>query len=237
MSTLCYAMVRGSVARFTLLDSCGAPLPGPRSVVVTKGIAQVSIEERVDTTGDQLLRNDEDVPRVLIRGETNTVGYGASIGLRGVDPEVVSLLTGQPLVTNAQGDVVGNDVLTRQAPSNFAMEIWSKLDQPVGDYTHGYTLFPRLRGGRLGGFSVAGNAAVSFSVNGARALRMSRWGSNPHSGGGWDTVPWDVGAWDETTYPLVGTRLHWRNMLTDFVPEPRCGAYLLPETQPVYVID
>lgn len=246
MTTNCYAMVRGSAARFTLLDQRGAPIQGSRSVVTTKGISKVSINESVDTQPTELMRNEVDSPRVLFRSKVNTVGYTAALDLIGVDPDLISFLTGQPVVANSAGDLVGNDALLHLPVVNFAMEIWSKLAQPVNGYTHGYTLFPRLRGGRVSGFAFS-NSAVSFSVTGARTYRMSRWGLGPHAlrwtGGGWDMLPWDTERWDEGAVNCgarppgdfdrlpqeVGNNLHWKNFLVDYVPMVQCGAQPLSD--------
>lgn len=202
MSTQCYAMVRGSVARFTLLDHRGAPVAGPDSVVVTKGVAQVALTEVTEAQASTLHRSDYDRPRVLLRGKTQTIGYGAEIKLLGVDPDLIYLLSGQSKVLNALGDVVGNDQKTRTPTVNFAMEIWSRLAAPVDGYNFGYTLFPRLRGGRLGGFSY-GNSAVSFTVTGARTYRNAKWGYGPFdltwNGLGWDLTPWDTTPWDDAS--------------------------------------
>src|SRR5690606_30983160 len=83
------------------------------------------------------LRPENNEPRVLIREKTAVTGYGVDIELRSVNPALIALLSNQREVVNAQGDVVGNDVMTRRAPSNFAMEVWSKLVPAVDGMTHG----------------------------------------------------------------------------------------------------
>lgn len=238
MATQCYAMVRGSVARFTLLDRRGAPVEGETSVVTTKGIAQVQINEATTDQSLDLMRDEEDRPRVLLRGKTETTGYTADISLAGVDPDLIWMLTGQPRVTNAAGDVVGNDATLKLPVRHFAMEVWSRLTSPVNGYLYGYTLFPRLGGGVLGGFAFS-NGAVSFSINEARSRRVSKWGFGPY------TLRWDGESWhpcglvpiDESVMynrmgKAVGSHTHWRTFLVDSAPVPQCGA------QPLYdVID
>lgn len=247
MTTKCYAMVRGSVARFTLLDTRGKPVQGESSVVVTKGISEVRINEITETQSTDLVRNETDDPRLLMHGREQTLRFQTDINLLGVDPDLLWMLTGQPVVENAAGDVVGNDVVLRLPVRSFAMEVWSKLAQPVDGYTHGYTVFPRMRGGRIGGFGFGGGA-VSFSINDARTTRASRWGYGPYSlrwnGGGWDINPWDTDPWDEAASRCainadpntsmhqrlgtpVGRNLHWRMFLVDWAPTSSCGAQAL----------
>lgn len=199
MTAHCYAMVRGSVARFTLLDACGAPVVGSPSMIVTSGISKISINERTENRGTDLIRSGREDPRILFRGKTQTMGYTADLDLCGVDPDLLWLLTGQSRVTNYNGDVVGNDATTKLPVANFAMEVWSRLAQPVNGYTYGYTVFPRIRGGRVGGFSF-GNGGLNLSITGARTVRMSKWGVGPYNLRGdsaaWDTMGWDTGPWD-----------------------------------------
>jgi hypothetical protein len=201
MDTKCYSMVRGKVARFTMLDHRGAPVEGDRSVVVTSGIIKAAISEIVEDQSNELVRNDNDFSRVLIRGKPRTMGYGVDLDLCGVDPDLISILTGQPVVLNATGDVSGNDFLSKMPVSNFAMEIWSKLDVPVDGYQYGYTLFPRLRGGRMSSLNYT-NTGVDLTVGAAKTYRMSRWGYGPYSlrwsGDGWDMSGWDESGWDES---------------------------------------
>lgn len=252
-------MVRGGVARFTLLDRFGTPVQGDSSVIVTKGLSQVMINEISDSRGNDLRRSDFDKPRVLLRGKTNTIAYSADISLVGVDPDLLWMLTGQPRVENAAGDVVGNDATLRLPVSNFSMEIWTRLAVPVDGYRYGYTLFPRMRGGRVSGFAFSGGA-VNFRVTGSRTARNARWGFGPFD------LRWDGDAWscltDTPSTTLLGfgagsfgmmpfgdsemgsrveyTRLgsevsrnvHWKNFLLSQAPQPQCGA------QPLYdVID
>lgn len=260
MSTACYAMVRGSVARFTLTDKFGAPIIGPKSTLTTKGIAVVAIDETTESLGSDLLRNDSDDPRILIRGVDQTIRYAATITLTNVDPDLVAMLTSQQAVADYSGNIVGNDVKTRVTVANFAMEIWSKLE-PGSGHKYGYTLFPRLRGGRFGGFSFS-DGAVTFQITGASTTRMSKWGLGPYllvnipDFAGWDNYPWDEFPWDTEPagsdpscddsevgpddFPQglptpVGPNTHWLNFLLDQAPTPTCGAE--PLVLPNIIID
>lgn len=195
MTTYCYAMVRGEVARFTRLDSCGRPVEGEESVVVTSGLSVIRINEIVDTKNPELIRSERDDPRLLLPAKTRTIGYSADLTLTKVDPDLIWLLTGRPRVENYDGDTVGNDATLHLPTTNFAMEVWSKLAKPVDGYGYGYTLFPRIRGGRVGGFSI-NNGAINFSIEGAKTIRGAKWGVGPYSLR-WTPAGWDMGGWDE----------------------------------------
>ena len=221
----CFELTRGCVLRATLLDSCGLPLGGPRSSVVTKCAAKVTVTPVISTRSDEVLRDDDNKGSIHIPAKSTTTRYTADLDLIGVNPDLITLLTGHPLVRNARGDVVGNDIITTLAPSNFALEIWTKLARPVSGNRYGWTLLPRLRGGRLTAPRFA-NAAVNFNVVGAHTVPSSLWGTGPYANG-WDSTGWDMGPWDETPIQMVGPRTHWRVSLADHIPVPSCGAQAL----------
>ena len=225
MAAPCFELTRGRVIRATLLDACGHPVDGPRSSVVTKCVAKVTLTEINTQRSDEVLRNDENKPRIHIRAKTTPLRYAVDINLLGVNPALLNLMTNQPLVRNAYGEVVGVDMKVAQAPSNFALEVWTKLAQPVSGNRYGWTLLPRLRGGRVSGTKFA-NAAVNFNVVGAHSVRSALWGTGPYAQG-WDTIGWDMGPWDEVPAQMVGARTHWRQALSDHMPTPRCGPLAL----------
>lgn len=227
MATQCYAQVRGSVIRVTRLDACGNPDPGASAVVVSKRVSSVTIGEVTEEGTNIRERNFGDELCVVDDSYTQTVGYTADIALCGVDPELVSLLTGQPVVTNAAGDIVGFDATTSVNLDSFgfALEIWSRIAgtdcNEAGFRPWGYTVFPFLKGGRVGGFSFE-NGAVQFTIAGAQT----------RDGNGWGVGPFDVDR-DESDLeaPLnsaLDTNTHYRNvMVTLDPPTATCGSQAL----------
>ena len=227
MTTKCYAQVRGSVIRVTRLDSCGNPDPGASAVVVSKRVSTVTIDEVTDDGTNIRERNFADELCIVDDAFTTIIGYTADIALCGVDPDLVSLLTGQPVVTNAAGDIVGFDATTDIDLDSFgfAIEVWSRIAGAACDASGfrpwGYTVLPFLKGGRVGGFSFE-NGAVQFTISGAQT----------RNGNGWGVGPYDVDR-DETdaAAPLnsaLGTNTHYRNILVTLdPPEASCGAFAL----------
>jgi hypothetical protein len=227
VATECYAQVRGRVIRVTRLDSCGNPDPGASAVVVSKRISTVTIDEVTDDGTNIRDRNFGDELCVVDDAFTTVIGYTADIALCGVDPALISLLTGQPTVANAAGDIVGFDANTGIDLDSFgfALEIWSRIAgsacDPSGNRKWGYTPFPFLKGGRLGGFSFE-NGAVQFTISGAQT----------RDGNGWGVGPYDVDR-DELGDPAplhtpLGVNTHYRNIqVTLDPPEASCGAFAL----------
>jgi hypothetical protein len=102
-------------------------------------------------------------------------------------------------------EIRGFDSVTRLSPVSFGLEVWSRLAGQVcgpsisvgfdeggfdmggfggvgdvgGNRDYGYTLFPHLRGGRLGGFTFS-NGLVSFNIRGAQTRKAPRWNVGPY---------------------------------------------------------
>jgi hypothetical protein len=184
MPTKHYAQVRGSVIRVTRLDSCGNPVTGASSVVVSKRVSTVTVDEVTEDGTDVRERNFADELCIVDDAKTAIIGYTVDVALCGVDPELISFMTGQPTVTNAAGDIVGFDVNSDIDLDGFgfAIEVWSRISGvacgSAGSRPWGYTVFPFLKGGRLGGFSFE-NGAVQFTVSGAQTRDGNGWGVGP----------------------------------------------------------
>ena len=229
MPTKCYAQVRGSVIRVTRLDACGIPDPGASAVVVSKRISTVTIDEVTDEGTNIRERNFADELCVVDDAFTSVIGYTADIALCGVDPDLISLLTGQPTVLNAAGDVVGFDATSTVDLDGFgfALEVWSRIAgsacDPSGFRPWGYTVFPFLKGGRIGGFSFE-NGPVSFTISGAQTRDGNGWGSGPFdvdrgAGPGFAPIP---------LFTPLGENTHYRNVVVTLdPPAASCGAFAL----------
>jgi hypothetical protein len=200
MTTECYAMVRGSAIRVTELGKRGQ-IPDTIRFATSKSVAKVVINEVVESGGNERLDSDTDdnTPRLRLAKSDQTIQYKADIDFLRVDPGVLSLVAGVPLVYDSGGggfggdafgedpfggvvgNVVGFDSKTRMLPVSFALEVWTKLaGNPCagGQRQYGYTLFPFLKGGYLSGVTFA-NGLVSFNLRGAQTRRVSRWGVGP----------------------------------------------------------
>lgn len=227
MATQCYAQVRGRVIRVTRLDGCGNPDPGASAVAVSKRVSSVTVNEVTEDGTNIRDRNFADELCVVDDSYTQILGYSTDITLCGVDPDLISLFTGQPVVMNAAGDVVGFDATTNVDLDSFgfALEVWSRIAGTAcdasGNRPWGYTVFPFLKGGRIGGFSFE-NGAVQFTISGAQT----------RDGNGWGVGPFDVDRDGSNNPAPLNTALdvnaHFRNILVTLdPPEAACGAVAL----------
>lgn len=228
MSTDCYAMVRGSGLRVTALDRCGDFTEPIRYAASTSAI-RVVLNEVSDNAPSELLRNDQEDPRIRLASSDQTIRYTLDADFLRVDPGILSLIAGTPVVPDALGNFIGFDSETKISPVAFGMEIWTRLagencvwngagfdtvgfdTDPFGGGVqvrqYGYTLFPFLKGGTLSGFAFT-NGLVSFNLRGAQTRRMPQWNVGPYDING----PW------QRLLTAIGSTTLWRTLKTSYPP-------------------
>jgi hypothetical protein len=225
-TTKCLSLVKGRRIRVTALDSCGRPIYGDCSQVTSKGFISVAFTANTTDSDEISVTNAAGEVCVYEAAVTSLTGYGIEISFCEVDPELFALVTGQPVVTAADGEtVIGFDVDTKIGleNSNFALELWA--GSPTGDAcategasgSYGYLLLPFLKGGILGDFTVE-NGAVTFTLTGANTSEGNSWGSGPYD------VMLDGSAVPGPMSSPVSTSTALRTMIVDLAPpEAACG--------------
>jgi hypothetical protein len=225
-TTKCFSLVRGRALRVTRLDGCGVPVPGPDSVVVSEGFITVGLTANTDEGTEINVTNAAGNVCILDQPAPKFTGYGVTVEFCGVDPALISLMTGQEQVYDATGETaigfrMNTDVNADE--SGFALEMWSNVPAAACEagqtgQLYGYFLIPFLKGGVIGDFTI-GNDAVNFTLSGA----------NSKDGNGWGSGPYDVVS-DDTQLPSplldpLDPNDHLHMQLTD-VPPPdtdTCG--------------
>jgi len=229
--TKCLSPVKGRRLRVTRLDSCGRPVFGEDSQAVSKGFVTVSFTANTTESDEINVTNAAGEVCIYEASVQQLVGYGIEIQFCGVDPDLLSIVTGQPVVLGWDGStVIGFDVDTQIELSqvNWGFELW--MGAPTGNAcategaqgSFGYLLLPFLSGGILGDFTVE-NAAVTFTVTGASTKEGNGWGVGPYN---------DIMLGNQTPTPLPGpmptpvsSSTALRLIEVDLLPpEPVCGA-------------
>jgi hypothetical protein len=183
MSNVCFPILRGRRLRATRLDGCGNPVLGPDSVVITKGFISVALTANNEEGEEINVTNANGDVCVLDTPLPKLKNYSVEITFCDVNPVLVNLMSGQPLVMNGT-DTVGfrmNSEIDASA-QGFALELWTGVasDTCSTDGTsYGYLLLPFLQGGTLGDFTVE-NAAINFTLTGAITKKGSPWGVGPY---------------------------------------------------------
>lgn len=185
-SSKCFSLVRGRVMRVTRLDGCGARVLGPDSQVTSDGFISVALTANTDDGTTISVTNAAGKICILDEPCPLFTGYSVDVEFCGVDPALVQLMTGQPIVTDAAGNVgtgfrMNTDI--DACLSGFALEVWSSVPAAACDLNvgaaYGYFLIPFLKGGIIGDFTI-GNDAVNFTMTGANSKDGSAWGVGPY---------------------------------------------------------
>lgn len=178
--------LRGRMMRVTELDGCGNVALGPRASVASDGFITVGLTANNDE-GEAITQtnaagreciSDTPVPKFK--------NWTVAITFCGVEPELFTLITGQPLVYAADGTTpIGFDIESDIDVENlgFALEVWMGVDVDACDedaqVEYGYAVLPFVKGGSIGDWSIE-NAAINFSIAGAQTKNGSHWGVGPY---------------------------------------------------------
>lgn len=186
MPTDCLNIVRGKRVRVTTLETCGTPPASgtPDSYVVTSGFVTVTLSADIEAGDDIVVKNANGDLCISDRSHDQLKRWMVSIDLCEVDPDLVSMMTGSPLETNGDGDVVGFRSVTGPLDQEFALELWSGTEQgacsPEGVPRYGYFLLPYVTGGSFGDLTVE-NDGVTVTLEDAFTLSNSNWGVGPYN--------------------------------------------------------
>ena len=192
MPTESWSSVRGTRMRLTRLDECCKPLAALATCafLVSKGFVSVAYSPEISEAEEIELKNANGDICVSDPGCDVLKWVNTTLSLCNVDPDVLSFVTGSPLVLDSAGNSVGNRIQTGQACKvNFALEVWTDIpgqDCAAGAKQYGYFLAPCIGGGILGDWTIE-NDALNLELN-----------AKARSGSGWGSGPWDV---DNTAVP------------------------------------
>ena len=231
MATTCWSSVRGKVMRATKVDECGAVVAGPKGTLTTKGFVQVSYSLEVDE-GTEISIPDANGDLCISEPGTPTIKWvNVEIQFCRVDPDLVNMITGFPVVTDPTGGGVGFRIRdTIQANAGTGLEVWSDVSgtggicAAGGQRLYGYFLLPWVNKGIISGDILIQNGEATFTLSGKGV-----------KGSGWDTGPYLV---DTVDIPVAGTPAKLAtaigpNDLMDLhvtsvpPPTPACGATVL----------
>jgi len=170
--------------RVTKTDGCCGPEYGDDNSIVTDGFVSVALTANISEAEEITVTNANGKTCVRDTGSPTFDGYGVELTFCEVQPCLFSMITGQPLVTDQGGNIIGfkmNSQITLDS-SGFALEVWMGVPGVAceGDAgASGYLLLPCLQGGVIGDFTIE-NAAITFSITGAATKDGNAWGTGPY---------------------------------------------------------
>lgn len=219
MAAVCYTPLRGLVMRVTELDNCGA-IPVDAVQVTSKGFFTI--------TPSADFEDGQDFARALADGSLCVSDkepplrkrWNLAMELCGVNPDLISLITGYPVELDG-ADPVGFRLETGRADARFAVELWSALSLSGGcdgtDECYQYALFPNVSGASVlpGPFA---NARQDFTVEGAYTDGGEGWADGPY------LVVGEVGAPTDLPVPMTSDQHGLIRRTCVPPPTPGCDA-------------
>lgn len=186
MASECFSLLRFAAARVTKLNSCGAVVEDECSTASTVGgiITVAMTRELVERQDYTTLDGDGNICIPDTKAEI-LKWIPVEITFCKVDPEMLNIMTAEPLVLNDATEPLAVGWRTQQGSASnsyFGFEGWvrvSSSDCPDGDVEYGYFLLPFVKEGIIGDITFE-NAAATFTVS-AIAVIGSQWGLGPYN--------------------------------------------------------
>jgi hypothetical protein len=173
--------------RVTKLDGCGNVVLGPDSKVVSDGFISIALTPNVQQGESIQIDNAWGTRKVDEVPTPKFVNWTAEFTFIGVNPELLAMMTGMPVVLGPDGVEVNGFRINSDVDVDllgFATEFWTGVSGDVCDEDSatlwGYGLLPFFKGGSIGGITVQ-NGAINFTVTGAQSKRGSMWGVGPYN--------------------------------------------------------
>lgn len=231
----CDLIANLDVVRATRVDNCGVPVTGESSAFVSECVASIAMNVNVDTQDDILYRAANGTLCGVKRGCPTLLGYDVEFNFFQVSPELLDVLTNQPVVMDAGGSPVGTDSCSIDCRGGFALEFWAELIgqncTDTGAQKYLYVLLPWITNAYINDLEI-GSDQVTF-----QALGSTR------AGGGWGVGPYDV---VDTSVPPatpvagpmltpLGATCHRRMQIVTVappVPDPACDYAPVPVPTP-----
>lgn len=223
MAGKCISLVKGRRIRLTRVNDCGIPTYGEGNQVTSKGFISVAFTANSTTSDEISQTNAAGEVCVFEPAEDSFTGYGVEVQFCEVDVELFALATGQEVYYDAAGNPIGFTVNTKiERDGGFALELWAGspgadvCSDPNAQGSYGYLLFPFIKGGIVGDFTIE-NGAATFTIS----------GSTTRDGNGWGVGPYDVLPSGATAAPLpspLDTNDHMLMVVTTIAPpDAQCG--------------
>ncbi|MFB0617225.1 hypothetical protein [Streptomyces sp. AGS-58] len=221
----CPLIANADVMRVTRLDQCGHPVPGPNGFVFDC-FSSLAMNNNSDDGDDIEYKAANGRVCGYRKGCPTFRGFDLELNVFSVSPELIEILTGNPVYMSWDGKPIGFDTCSIKCSSGFALELWAEvLGNECEDGSQGqwiYFLLPWVANGLLGDLEI-GSEAVTLQITGST-----------RAGGAWDVGPYKVQPTDATGTPgplltPLGDQCHRRTFITATPPPvPSCDYALVP---------
>jgi hypothetical protein len=140
-------LVRGRVARFTLVDQCGMPQI-TNSMYVTDGFVMIKQTKNMDMGTEIKVRGADGTIKEYEPGRATLTHFATEIQFIKIDPAAIVMLSGDPLVLDYAGAATGwEEKALVKLTQNFALEVWTSTSGApcsANSPYSGYMLYPMI---------------------------------------------------------------------------------------------
>jgi hypothetical protein len=185
MASVCFTPFKIPRVRVTKLDSCGVVVEGECSSVATDGIITVEMTQELEDREDFFQKNGDGEFCVEETDSPKLKWINLTITFCNVDPELVNIMTGSPLVMSDADEPEAIGYRTRTgtiSTVNFGFEGWNRVTGQAAcdgaSAAYLYNLWPWVVEGRMGDVTYQ-NGTANFQVV-ARTRGGSQWSSGPY---------------------------------------------------------
>lgn len=236
MTTVCFTPFKIPKVRVTQLNSCGAPVTGC-STVVSDGIISVAMTVEYEPRQEFFIKNGNGDFCVRETNPPILKWINLVLTFCNVDPELVNIMSAEPLYTNDATSPVSIGYSTQEgsaANANFALEGWTRLANNggvacSGGVEYGYMLLPWIVEGTVGDVTYE-NGAANFVLN-ARTRSGSPWGTGPYFVSYSDNPSGSLTP--KALFTPIGSTQHKRMFITRYAPPAAtCGCTTLSSLTP-----
>jgi hypothetical protein len=191
MSDLSGVPIKGRVARFIKLDSCGNPITGASGLqVITNGFISVQMEPQYEDGEQQRQRLADGSFCVQDNDPPSWINDQLTIMLCGVCPSVDQIVSGARLLTTGATTGIGAAYSEGLVTARFSLELWQNMsgagqcDPATGAPRYLYHAWPNVGNAKMGQSTVE-NAPFTKQYVAQSDSVGTLWGDGPGSLGPW----------------------------------------------------
>lgn len=190
-----FPLVKGKTLRLSKINGCGMPIAGARNRLVTNGYVSLSLTAVMKDAADLTQDNAEGLTCFEDRTAPERRWYTPALELCGVDPDVVTMLTGWETILDGALDVVGfRDDKKIESDFGIAMELWTsgKSEDDCPDIPDSDAILSATGSGRKYGYFLFGGtewmpgditigASVATLTLTGKTIALPHWGKGPYN--------------------------------------------------------
>lgn len=185
MVAVCATPIKARLMRVIRLDTCGVPVSGAGSLIVSKGFVSIEIAPEYEDGQEFIVKNANGDFCVNEKDPNTLKRVGMTMNFCAVDPDLISIVAGERVLTTGgpatgTGVAFGEGLLT----ARFSLEVWQPLAGAAacagGVQQYVYWAFPNVGNPKVGNFSFQ-NAPFSFQMTGDTKAAATQWGDGPTS--------------------------------------------------------